>query len=118
MIFGSQRALMGGAGALSSMDKAIDIVKARSMQCFWFFIIQLVSFHFSSFLLLFVCYDLMQAVVVGIVLIAFFIIFMQNGLELYSLLHLSDEEATTNKLMQRDSEVPADKQMDSGSKVQ
>jgi hypothetical protein len=68
---------MGSAGgALSSMDKAIDMVKYRSMQCFWFFIIQLISFHFSSFLLLFVCYDFLEAVVVGIVLIAFFVLFM------------------------------------------
>ena len=81
------------------MDKAIDMVKYRSMQCFWFFIIQLISFHFSSFLLLFVCYDFLEAVVVGIVLIAFFVLFMQNGLELYNLLYIRDEDATSNKLM-------------------
>jgi hypothetical protein len=91
---------MGSAGALSSMDKAIDIVKYRSMQCFYFFIVQLVSFHLSSFLLMWICYDVIIALVVSIVLGVFFFVFMQNGFELYNQLYIADEDATSNKLMQ------------------
>jgi hypothetical protein len=97
---------MGHAGALSSMDTAIDTVKYRSMQCFWFFIVQLVTFSLSSFLLVWVLYDILVALVVSFVLICFFIMFMQNGFELYNLLHIKDEDATSNKLMQQQDEKP------------
>ena len=93
---------MGSSGALTSMDTAIDTVKGRSMQCFWFFIVQLISFSFSSFLLVWLCYDFLVALVVSFVLLGFFAVFMQNGFELYESLYIKDEDATSNKLMQKD----------------
>lgn len=58
------------------------------------------SFHFSSFLLMWICYDFIIAFVVSIVLGIFFFVFMQNGFELYNQLYIADEDATSNKLMQ------------------
>ena len=102
MIFGSQRALMGHKGALSSLDTAVDAVKHRSMQSFWFFIVQLVTFHLSSFLLMWLCYDFIVAVVVSIVLLFFFIEFVRNFNDIYNSLYIKDEDATSNKLMQKE----------------
>jgi hypothetical protein len=47
-----------------------------------------------------ICYDYITAFIVSIVLIGFFILFMQNGFELYNELYIADEDATSNKLMQ------------------
>jgi len=47
-----------------------------------------------------ICYDYITAFVVSIILIGFFILFMQNGFELYNQLYIADEDATSNKLMQ------------------
>ena len=63
---------------------------------------QLVSFHFSSFLLMWICYDFIIALVVSIILAVFFFVFMQNGFELYNELYIADEDATSNKLMQEE----------------
>lgn len=107
---------MGSAGALTSMDTAIDTVKGRSMQCFWFFIVQLVTFSFSSLLLVWLCYDFLVALVVSFVLFGFFVVSMQNGFELFELLFIKDEDATSNKLMQHtDSKVSRQSQNSSES---
>ena len=84
------------------MDKAIDTVKFRSLQCFQFFIIQLIMFHLSSFMLMWILYDALVALIVNIVLAIFLVVFLQNCFELYNELSLSDEDATSNKLMQEE----------------
>lgn len=38
LMFGTEKALMGHAGALTSMDTAIDLLKIKSQQCFYYFV--------------------------------------------------------------------------------
>ena len=97
---------MGGQ-ALDSMDKAIDAIKYRSLQVFKFFLVQLIAFHLSSFMLMWICYDAIVALIVNIVLAIFLVVFLQNCFELYSQLSLKDEEATSNKLLQDEKVKPA-----------
>jgi hypothetical protein len=63
---------MGGQ-ALDSMDKAIDAIKFRSMQVFKFFLVQLIAFHLSSFMLMWICYEAIVALIVNIVLAIFWL---------------------------------------------
>ena len=47
-----------------------------------------------------VCYDFIVALVVSIVLLAFFIQFIKEFNDIYNQLYLKDEDAISNKLMQ------------------
>jgi len=84
LIFGNEKALMGGVGALSSMEMAIDTLRAKSHQCFYCFVIQLFCFHLSSFLLMWILYNKVVALTVNIVLLTFLFFFVRNGYEIFS----------------------------------
>jgi len=78
------------------MDIAINTLKDKSHQCFVFFILQLLFFHASSFLLMWILYSKIVAVIINIILAIFLFAFVKNGVELIGLLYVSDEDATSN----------------------
>ena len=75
------------------MHKAVENMKKESTQCFMFFILQLLFFHISSFLLMWLYYPVKVAILINIILGAFLIVFVKNGLDIYSKLHVSDTDA-------------------------
>jgi hypothetical protein len=93
-MLGPGLALRGGEGPLS-MHKAVDNMKSESRQCFTFFILQLLFFHISSFLLMWVLYSKMVAGIINGILLIFLIIFIRNGRDIYEKLHVVDEDAVT-----------------------
>jgi len=74
------------------MDKAINILKAKSKQAFVYFIIQLILFHLSSFMLMWLLYPGVVAVITNVVLGVFLYFFIQNGQSLMQELWISDDD--------------------------
>ncbi len=95
-MLGPGLALRGQDGA-NSMHKAVESMKAESKHCFTFFLLQLLSFHCSSFLLMWVLYDKTVAVIINCILGVFLLVFIHNGFEIYNALHVSDEDAISGK---------------------
>ena len=95
-MLGPGLALRGSDGA-NSMHKAVESMKHESRNCFTFFMLQLLSFHLSSFLLMWVLYSRGVAIVINVILGAFLLMFIKQGLEIYNELHVKDEEAVTGK---------------------
>ncbi len=75
------------------MHKAVENMKQESTQCFKFFILQLLFFHVSSFLLMWLYYPVKVAILINIILLAFLLVFLKNGWEIYSRLYVKDDEA-------------------------
>lgn len=95
-MFGPGLALRGGDGA-ASMHKAVDNMKKESTNCFLFFILQLLFFHVSSFLLMWLYYPFKVAILINIILLAFLLVFIKNGFEIYEKLHVTDDEAISGQ---------------------
>ena len=95
-MYGPGLALRGAEGA-SSVHKAVDVMKYESVNCFNFFIFQLLLFHISSFLLMWVLYSTRVAAFVNIVLLIFLVVFVVNGYDIYSKLYISESEAISGK---------------------
>ena len=93
-MFGPGLALRGGEGGLS-MHKAVENMKKESTSCFTFFILQLLFFHVSSFLLMWLYYPTKVAIMINVILFAFLLIFIRSGWEIYNKLHVRDDEAVT-----------------------
>jgi hypothetical protein len=95
-MFGPGLALRGGEGPIS-MHKAVDNMKKESTSCFMFFILQLLFFHISSFLLMWLYYSKTVAIVINIILIIFLGIFFVSGYDIYSKLYVTEEEAISGQ---------------------
>lgn len=95
-MLGPGLALRGQDGA-NSMHRAVDIMKEESVNCFYFFIAQLMFFHISSLLLMWLLYTSKVALIVNIVLLVFLIIFIINGLDIFEKLHITETEAVSGK---------------------
>ena len=95
-MFGPGLALRGKEGP-ESMHKAVDNMKEESKHCFQFFIAQLLCFHISSFLLMWLFYQTTTAIVINIVLLVFLVVFVRNGIEIFNDLYIDDKEAVTGK---------------------
>ena len=95
-MLGPGLALRGSEGALS-MHKAVETMKDESTNCFYFFVAQLLFFHISSFLLMWVLYTRLVAMVVNVVLLVFLIIFIINGMDIVQKLHLNDDETVSGR---------------------
>ena len=93
-MFGPGLALRGGDGA-ASMHKAVENMKNESTNCFFFFILQLLFFHLSSFLLMWLYYPVKVAIIINIVLGVFLVVFVYNGYEIYNKLYVKDDDAVT-----------------------
>ena len=76
------------------MDTAIRTLKQKSYESFAFFIIQLVMFHLSSFLLMWLLYSKIVAIVTNVVLAIFLYFFVSNGTQLISELYIPEENLT------------------------
>lgn len=80
------------------MDKAILTLKQKSKESFIFFILQLILFHLSSFLLMWITYSNGVSIIVNLVLGVFLVFFVQNGIELNNLLALSENDVIDTDL--------------------
>ena len=79
------------------MHKAVDNMKLESKQCFIFFMLQLLCFHMSSFLLMWTIYSKPVALFVNIILGVFLFLFVWNGKDIYDKLAVGDDEAVSGK---------------------
>lgn len=95
-MLGPGLALRGGDGA-QSMHKAVENMKIESTNCFMFFILQLLFFHMSSFLLMWLYYPAKVAIIINIILLVFLLVFIKNGLEIFNKLHVKDDEAVSGQ---------------------
>ena len=95
-MLGPGLALRGGNGA-ESMNLAVENMRSESAKCFTFFILQLLFFHLSSFLLMWTLYSKTVAIFINVILAVFLFLFVRNGVDIYTKLHVSDEEAVTGK---------------------
>ena len=93
-ILGPGLALRGKEGAVS-VHKAVDFMYKEQNQYLVFFIFQLIFFHISSFLLMWVLYSRTVAIAVNIVQLIFLIIFTKDGFDIVSKLYVSNDTAIT-----------------------
>ena len=96
LIFGTQKALMGDQ-ALTSMDVAVNMLKKKAYQSFYFFAAQLIFFFLSAFMVLWGAYAKPVALAGNLVLGLCLFFFITNGIELFNQLYISDDEAVSNK---------------------
>lgn len=94
-MFGPGRALRGEG--MEAVDFAIDTLKDKSFICFKYFMLQLLFFHISSFLLMWVYYRFITALIINIILLVFLILFVRNGTDIISKLWVNEDEAVTGK---------------------
>ena len=87
-MFGQGRALRGEG--IEAIDRAIDQLKDKSFSCFKYFMLELLFFHVSSFLLMWIYYRFLVALVINIILGGFLLLFIRNGLDIVTQLHVDD----------------------------
>ena len=80
LMFGQGRALRGEG--LEAIDTAIEQLKSKSFACFRYFMFELLFFHVSSFLLMWIYYRFVVALVINVILGAFLLLFVRNGVEI------------------------------------
>lgn len=95
LMFGQGRALRGDG--LEAVDTAIEHLKGKSFACFNYFMLELLFFHVSSFLLMWIYYRFLVALVINVILGAFLLLFVRNGLDIVTQLHVDEAEAVTGK---------------------
>ena len=95
-MLGPGLALRGPAGP-ASMHKAVDTMKSESITCFTFFMLQLLFFHLTSFLMMWMIYPTRVAIVVNIVLGIFLLVFISNGYSLVSALYVDEKDAVSGQ---------------------
>ena len=80
-----------GEQAYKSMDIAVGVLKKKSYHSFYFFIAQLCFFFISSFLLMWILFNPIVALTSNAVLALTLFFFVTNGVELFDLLHITDD---------------------------
>ncbi len=94
-MFGQGRALRGEG--TEAIDTAIDNLKEKSFQCFKFFMLELLFFHVSSFLLMWIYYRFIVALIINIILGAFLLFFVRNGIDIIQELYIDENDAVSGK---------------------
>jgi hypothetical protein len=94
-MFGPGRALRGEG--LESYDIAIEHLQSKSFACFRYFMLELFFFHVSSFLLMWIYYRFIVALVINVILGAFLLLFVRNGIDIVSQLHVEEGSAVSGK---------------------
>ena len=94
--FGPGKALR--ASSLAEIEDALETMKNKSHTCFWFFIGELVFFHISSFMLMWILYSPFVAFIVNLVLLAFLLQFMSEGLYVMEKLYVRESDAVKNEM--------------------
>ena len=79
------------------MHKAVESLKVDSKNCFKFFMLSLLCFHISSFLLLWLLYPGFTALFVNFLLLVFLFLFVAYGYEIVGKLYVADVEAVSGK---------------------
>lgn len=82
---------------MEAIDTAIENLQEKSYQCFKYFMLELLCFHISSFLLMWIYYRFFVALVINIILGAFLIMFIKNGYEIYTELYIDEKDAVSGK---------------------
>ena len=72
-------------------------MKEKSYACFKYFMLELLFFHVSSFLLMWIYYKFIVALVINIILGLFLLLFIRNGYDIISELHVEESEAVSGK---------------------
>eukprot|EP00826_Nyctotherus_ovalis_P047997 TRINITY_DN5612_c0_g2_i1.p2 TRINITY_DN5612_c0_g2~~TRINITY_DN5612_c0_g2_i1.p2 ORF type:complete len:154 (+),score=46.18 TRINITY_DN5612_c0_g2_i1:424-885(+) len=95
-MFGPGLALRGPEGPIS-MHKSIEVLQKQSKVTFYFFMISLVFFLISSFLVVWIYYPGIIAVIVNVVLVYCLVMFGRNGVQIWKKLYVTDVEAVTGQ---------------------
>jgi len=95
-MFGPGLALRGPEGPLS-MHKSIEVLQKQSKITFYFFMVSLVFFLISSFLIVWIYYPGLIAIIVNVVLVYCLVMFGRNGVESWRKLYVPDVEAVTGR---------------------
>jgi len=95
LMFGQGRALRGEG--IQAVTEAIDNLQSNSFRAFKYFILQLLCFHLSSFLLMWCYYHFIVAIIINAVLGTFLVMFVMNGKEILERLWVSEGEAVVGK---------------------
>jgi len=94
-MFGQGRALRGDG--IDSIDVAIDHLKEKSYLCFKYFMLELLFFHISAFLLMWIYYRFLVALVINIILGLFLMLFIRNGYDIVKELYVDESQAVSGK---------------------
>ena len=94
-MFGQGRALRGDG--MEAVDSAIEHLKDKSYSCFKYFMFQLLFFHISSFLLMWIYYRFLVALVINLILFLFLVLFVRNGQDIVGKLWVDEDNAVTGK---------------------
>ena len=94
-MFGQGKALRGEG--VEAIDIAVENLKEKSFQCFKFFMLELFFFHVSSFLLMWIYYQFIVALIINIILGAFLLFFVRNGMDILSSLYIEESETVSGK---------------------
>ena len=82
---------------MEAIDIAIENLKDKSHQCFKYFMLELFFFHVSSFLLMWIYYRFLVALIVNIILGLFLLMFIRNGYDIISELYVEEGQAVSGK---------------------
>lgn len=94
-MLGQGRALRGEG--VEALETAIVNLKDKSHQCFKYFMLELLFFHISSFLLMWIYYTFIVAFVINLILMAFLLLFIKNGYDILKELYVDENEAVSGK---------------------
>ncbi|CDW80608.1 superoxide dismutase [Stylonychia lemnae] len=97
LMFGQGRALRGEG--TDSIDIAIENLKEKSYQCFKYFMLELLFFHISSFLLMWIYYRFLVALIINIILGLFLMLFVRNGYDIVKELYVEEGDAKSSELL-------------------
>ena len=86
------------AGSMKGIEETIEHMKDKSFFCFWCFVAELMFFHISSFMLMWILYSPFVALVVNMVLFAFLLQFISEGQDIMERLFVKEDHAVTGKL--------------------
>ncbi len=79
------------------MHKAIEVLQKESKVSFTYFMLSLLAFYISSFLLVWIYYPGIIALVVNLVLLVFLVMFIMSGADILKKLYVPDLVAVTGQ---------------------
>ena len=94
-MFGQDKALRGEN--MDAVDFAIVQLNDKSYAGFKYLMLRLLFFNISSFLLMWIYYRFIVALVINMILFAFLVMFVRNGQDIVSKLWVDEDHAVTGK---------------------
>ena len=86
------------ASSMKGIEETIEHMKEKSYMCFWFFITELLFFHISSFMLMWIMYSPFVALVINVILFLFLLQFITEGQDIIEQLFVREDQAVHGKL--------------------